>query len=265
MASNEGRDLNNTWTNDLQIHLRQLATTIGITLPLEIYTTLAVLFATLVLIFFVARTALRRKKADTILLVGLSGAGKTALFYQLRDGSVHNGTVTSMEPNIDSFILHSESSKPGKLKPVHVVDVPGHLRLRSKLDNFLTQAGGIVFLVDASDFMPNVRATAEYLCDVLSKAWVVKKKIPVLIVCNKMDKVTAHSTDFIRKQLEKEIDKLRVSRNVVSDADVTSEVTIGKEGEPFKFTQCINKVTIAESSVLTDRITDIQQFIREHV
>ena len=39
----------------------------------------------------------------------------------------------------------------------------------------------------------------------LTKAWVVKKKIPMLIVCNKMDKVTAHAPDFILKQLEKEM------------------------------------------------------------
>jgi signal recognition particle receptor subunit beta len=33
----------------------------------------------------------------------------------------------------------------------------------------------------------------------------VKKKVPVLLTCNKLDKVTAHSSDFIRKQLEKEM------------------------------------------------------------
>lgn len=30
---------------------------------------------------------------------------------QLRDGSSHQGTVTSMEPNEDTFVLHSESTK----------------------------------------------------------------------------------------------------------------------------------------------------------
>ena len=33
----------------------------------------------------------------------------------------------------------------------------------------------------------------------------MKKKIPVLIVCNKTDKVTAHTKEFIRKQMEKEM------------------------------------------------------------
>lgn len=33
----------------------------------------------------------------------------------------------------------------------------------------------------------------------------MKKKIPLLILCNKTDKVTAHSKDFIRRQMEKEM------------------------------------------------------------
>ena len=44
-----------------------------------------------------------------------------------------------------------------------------------------------------------------YLYDILTKSSVVKKKIPVLILCNKTDKVTAHTKEFIRKQLEKEM------------------------------------------------------------
>ena len=44
-----------------------------------------------------------------------------------------------------------------------------------------------------------------YLYDILTKATVVKKRIPVLIFCNKTDKVTAHSKEFIKKQLEKEV------------------------------------------------------------
>lgn len=44
-----------------------------------------------------------------------------------------------------------------------------------------------------------------YLYDILTKASVVKKKIPVLILCNKTDKVTAHTKEFIKKQMEKEV------------------------------------------------------------
>lgn len=51
----------------------------------------------------------------------------------------------------------------GKLKPVHVVDVPGHSCLRSKLEEFLPQAAGVVFVVDAVEFLPNSHAASEYV------------------------------------------------------------------------------------------------------
>lgn len=48
-----------------------------------------------------------------------------------------------------------------KIKPVHLVDVPGHSRLRPKLDEYLPKAAGIVFVVDALEFLPNCRAASE--------------------------------------------------------------------------------------------------------
>ncbi|KAL9239608.1 hypothetical protein vseg_013916 [Gypsophila vaccaria] len=227
----------------------------------QLYTAAAVLVLTILLSLILR--LVKRKKSNTIVLAGLTGSGKTVLFYQLRDGSSHQGTVTSMDPNEGTFVLHSETAK--KIKPVHLVDVPGHARLRPKLDEYLTQAAGLVFVVDALEFLPNCRAAAEYLYDILTKASVVKRKIPVLIVCNKTEKVTAHSSEFIRKQLEKEIEKLRASRTGVSDADMTSEYTLGVPGQAFAFTQCQNKVSLAEASALTGDISQVEVFIRERV
>ncbi|OIV94509.1 hypothetical protein TanjilG_25571 [Lupinus angustifolius] len=230
--------------------------------PAQLYVAAAIVIFTTVL--FLLRL-LKRAKANTIVLTGLSGSGKTILFYQLRDGSTHQGTVTSMEPNEGTFVLHGETTKKGKIKPVHIVDVPGHSRLRPKLDEYLPQAAGVVFVVDALDFLPNCRAASEYLYDLLTKGSIVKKKIPLLILCNKTDKVTAHTKEFIRRQLEKEIDKLRTSRSAISEADVTNEFTLGVPGEPFSFTQSSNKVTTAEASGLTGEISQLEEFIREYV
>ncbi|KAJ0982268.1 hypothetical protein J5N97_010523 [Dioscorea zingiberensis] len=229
----------------------------------QLYTAIAVVVATFLIV--VIYRILNRSRCNTVVLSGLSGGGKTILFYQLRDGTPHQGTVTSMEPNIGSFVLHSELEKKGKIKPIHLVDVPGHSRLRPMLDDFLPKAAGIIFVVDALDFLPNCRAAAEYLYDILTKSSVVRKKVPVLILCNKTDKVTAHSKEFIRKQLEKEIDKLRTSRTAVSSADVTNEYTLGVPSEVFTFSQCHNKVVVAESSGLTGEVSQVEQFIREHV
>ncbi|KAI4302104.1 hypothetical protein MLD38_037890 [Melastoma candidum] len=263
--------------------------------PEQLYVAIASLFVAS-LFFLLSIGIFCRKKSNTVLLTGLSGGGKTVLFYQLRDGSSHLGTVTSMEPNEGTFVLHSEATKKGKVKPVHVVDVPGHSRLRAKLDEFYPQAAGIIFVVDAMDFLPNCRSASEYLYDILTNAIVVKKKIPVQILCNKTDKVTAHTKEFIRKQLEKEIsnmlnafgfhiqvslvilnvarlfahslnnsDKLRASRSAVSAADIANDFTLGVEGEAFVFSQCPNKFTVAEAAGLTGEITQVEEFIRECV
>ncbi|KAL6567800.1 hypothetical protein OROGR_001468 [Orobanche gracilis] len=232
--------------------------------PTQLYAAIGVVLFT-VFLFLLIRL-FKRRSSNTVLLTGLSGSGKTVLFYQLRDGSSHQGTVTSMEPNEEIFVLHSETSKKRGIKPVHVVDVPGHSRLRPKLDEFLSQAAGIVFVVDAVEFLPNVRAVSEYLYDILTKTSVVKKKIPLLLLCNKVDKVTAHTKDFIKRQLEKEIDKLRASRTALSSADIpTNECALGLPGEPFSFSQCQNKVLVGEASGLGGRISQLEQFIREHV
>ena len=52
----------------------------------------------------------------------------------------------------------------------------------------------------------------------------------------------------------------------MSSADVSSEIYLGVEGEDlFNFTQCSNKITIAEVSALTGKVEQVEQFIREHV
>ncbi|KAJ4900828.1 signal recognition particle binding [Raphanus sativus] len=213
--------------------------------PTHLYATVGVLLFTTILLLLSIRLA-RRTKFNTVLLSGLSGSGKTVLFYQLLDGSSHQGTK-------------------GKIKHVHLVDVPGHSRLRPKLEEFLPQAAAIVFVVDALEFIHNCRAASEYLYDILTNANVVKKKIPVLLCCNKTDKLTAHTKEFIRKQMEKEIEKLRASRSAVSTADIANDFTIGIEGEVFSFSHCSNKVTVAEASGLNGETFQVQDFIREHI
>ena len=47
--------------------------------------------------------------------------------------------------------------------------------------------------------------------------------------------------------------------------DVSNDFTLGVEGEAFAFSQCYNKVTVAEASGLTGEISPVEQFIREHV
>ncbi|WVZ13199.1 hypothetical protein V8G54_017729 [Vigna mungo] len=108
----------------------------------------------------------------------------------------------------------------------------------------------------------SARQIQGYLYDLLTKGSVVRKKIPVLILCNKTDKVTAHTKEFIRRQMEKE---MYAFKSAISAADIANEFTLGVPGEPFSFTQCSNKVTAADASGLTGEISQLEEFIREHV
>ncbi|KAK8578043.1 hypothetical protein V6N13_046900 [Hibiscus sabdariffa] len=179
-----------------------------------------------------------------------------ALAEELRDGSSHQGTVTSMEPNESTFVLHSDSNKR-KAKIVRLVDVPGHSRLQPKLDEFLPHAAGIVFVVDSLEFLPNCGLASE-------RVW-SRRKFQFSSV---VTKVTAHSKEFIRKQMEKEMYDpgfiCPTCSNLLSfAADISNDFTLGVPGEAFSFSQCRNKVTVAESSGLTGEVAQVEQFIRE--
>lgn len=60
-------------------------------------------------------------------------------------------------------------------------------------------------------------------------------------------------------------DKLRQSRNAISAADIASDFTLGVQGVAFAFSQGQNRVTVAEASGLTGDISQVEEFIREHV
>ena len=158
-----------------------------------------------------------------MLLTGACGGGKTAMFQTLRSGEVFlDRTVTSMDVNEARIEVRSE--KLGKSKRARLVDLPGHPRLRAKLDRYANGAKAIVFVVDAVDFTSQRRAVAEHLFEILSHPAVQKRRCPIMIACNKSEKITAHPADFVRKRLEKEIEALRTTRGTLE------EDTVGESG-----------------------------------
>jgi len=145
---------------------------------------------------------------DCLLLVGASGAGKTALFSRLQDSSCFAGTTPSMAENVAQLALgHSR-------KTLRVVDLPGHPRLRSRLDSYARSAAALVFVVDGREgaFLPSVRDVAQCVLltkyvlerrekwltpgfalyrvclDVLTHAALAKRPPPLLLAVNKTDK-----------------------------------------------------------------------------
>ncbi|CAO2818775.1 unnamed protein product [Amaranthus hypochondriacus] len=91
-------------------------------------------------------------------------------------------------------------------------------RLRLKLVEYMSQVVGIIFVIDFLVLLTTCRSATEYWYDILSKASVVKKRIPVLIDCNKTEKSAAHSKEFICKQLKK---KIEVRFDVITSTRVT--------------------------------------------
>lgn len=109
-----------------------------------------------------------------------------------------------------------------------LIDTPGHGKLRHHaLENITNPQNlkGLIFLVDAASLSAGdegLRHTADYLHDVLlllqkrmsgAKAAKKLKEIPVLIAANKMDLFTALPAPLVKKSLEEEVAKVRISRS----------------------------------------------------
>ena len=204
--------------------------------------------------------------SSSVLLCGACGAGKTSLFQTLRAGTTFEGTVTSMSENEDRFAVEGKLGKKGVVsKQAHVVDLPGHPRLRAKLDKYVAGAKGVVFLVDAVDFTSQRRAVAEQLFDLLSNPVIQKRKVPILLACNKSEKITAHPVDFVRKRLEKEIEMLRTTCGTLEDTSggaAGGAIVMGREGEEFQFDHLVkNQVTAVGISVSDDDLAAVKEFI----
>ncbi|KAG0046519.1 hypothetical protein BGZ83_008319 [Gryganskiella cystojenkinii] len=208
----------------------------------------AVLIAlALVLLGLFAKTLLGSKKGskNTVLITGLPFAGKTTIHYLINyNKSVE--TVTSIKENEADVELI-----PGKA-PVHMVDIPGHERLRFKFTEFMPIARAIVFVVDSATVARQTRLLAEYLYDILANKFTQNEKLPILIACNKSDLLTAFKKERVQSLLEAEINKLRQTRTAAldtQDADGTDEnVFLGFEGQDFTFQDLENDVEFIECS-----------------
>lgn len=116
------------------------------------------------------------------------------------------------------------------------------------------------------------------LFDVLSHPVVTGRCLPVLLACNKADAGTkAHTVDFIRKRLEKELDQIRQTRGTLADqaenhssthASSSSYAVLGNSAPgTFTFAGLGAKgplVTCASvSAVDTGGVSDVEAFIRK--
>ncbi|KAI8920587.1 signal recognition particle receptor beta subunit-domain-containing protein [Entophlyctis helioformis] len=212
-----------------------------------------------------AATARRRGggKRDSLLLAGLCGSGKTALFFRLTRRQFL-ATCTSMQENVGQAVLDETDAKRST---VRVMDLPGHEKLRFKHDAAMASAKGILFVVDATACQPGdtpLRAAAEYLYDLLAHRDAMAVDVPVAVLCNKSDDELAAPPKRIQELLEHEIDELRKTRGASiagqggvtssgalandDDGDDSGRAFLGFEGEAFRFEHIPNDVVFVAVS-----------------
>ena len=160
------------------------------------------------------------KKRDSIVLCGQDGAGSTSAYLLLKNKSLGLGTVTSSienESEVEICVSSDRDAKEKRVK-VNVVDVPGHAKIRNRFyERFLPRAKGIVFFVDGVEFSTNKRDIADHLYNEILIDYdnVRRKRIPILIACNKTDKEACSPATFVKKRLESEIEMIRTTRDVM--------------------------------------------------
>ncbi|XP_050666204.1 signal recognition particle receptor subunit beta [Leptidea sinapis] len=198
----------------------------------------------------------RRHLRNSVLLTGLSEAGKTLLFVQLVY-SQYRQTFTSMIANVEDYITPKST--------LRLVDLPGQERLRNKyFDQYKNNAKAIVYVIDSVTIQKEIRDVAEYLYTILVDP-VIQSNCPALLVlCNKQDQPTAKGSLVIKSLLEKELNLVRITKSSQLesvDSTQTSNASIGKIGKDFEFSHLNCKVEFIECSANTgddDNPTDLK-------
>ncbi|KAK0410952.1 hypothetical protein QR680_005406 [Steinernema hermaphroditum] len=177
-------------------------------------------FVVAISILFVILRKCFSRKADTILLVGLNGSGKTVLFSRLINQSNVVSSYTSIVAN--EYIGYLTNNG----RSLRLVDYPGAERLRKQMFTKIcrSQRGtlrGIVMVVDSSTFGKQARDVAELLYDVLYETG---KSLPVVVACNKQDLAVSKSAQAVKGALEREIGLINSSREAALDATDGSDL-----------------------------------------
>ncbi|KAF9645119.1 hypothetical protein BDM02DRAFT_3189977 [Thelephora ganbajun] len=175
-----------------------------------------------VLLFTLITVLARRKSKSTrnsVLFVGAPDAGKTAILSSL---AFHQQLPTHASLQTNSSLI----TLPNVKKPVQVVDIPGHPRIRVQYRDYFNDAKAIVFVVDASTVSRNGAAVAEHLHQILHSFMSISpsQSSPALIILAHKSDLLASTTSSsstpadqmainrVRTILERELEKRRQSQ-----------------------------------------------------
>lgn len=210
------------------------------------------------LILLITYTILKKlfhKKEDKVLIIGPCGSGKTALFHRLIYNSYYH-TFTSMQINQHEYINNSK-----KGKKLILIDIPGHRFLSKKIDGYLKETSGVIYMIDASDFIDHIKEITEQIMQVFQNRYFKSKKIPFVIACNKSDYgFKCHSENFIMKKIEREINALLDSDSL--DVGMEEYKSFKKYYNQFLFENFKGQITVVKLSVESgDNVSNLHQFL----
>lgn len=192
----------------------------------------------------------RVKRGNAVLLMGLSGSGKTALWSKLIAGEAAETTVTSADANRETYFA-------GK-KVFELVDVPGFPRIRYQhFETLKNEVRAILFVVDSSTIQKDLRDAAEFLYVVLTEE--LARFWTIGILCNKQDQPLSKSTNFVRGALEKELTTLRMTRSSQLDSQSgTSRKSyhLGKKNKHFEFGDLPQEPAFLAGSVSDSKLVE---------
>lgn len=201
-----------------------------------------------------------KKRGDTVLLVGPCNGGKTTLFHRLKGSATCLGTVASMQENEGWCQVRND--KDLVVGSVRVLDLPGHPRLRSKLEQYLKDASAVVLIIDSADITPNKTEAAEDLFEVLTHPVVARRRVPVLLACNKADLETqAHSVEFCRRTIEKQLDAMRKTRLALGGDAGRAIGALGKPDKPLCLTALRSPISAASISAEKGDVAEVVRFL----
>jgi signal recognition particle receptor subunit beta len=218
-----------------------------------------------------------------VLLLGTVGAGKSTLFYWLRDGEFRE-THTSQKENAESFTPAALKNQQPSVPPRRFVDFPGHGSFKLQLPAYYPSASGIVFVVDqtlpdatALSLDPNARSTrlrtvSQQLFALLTNPTLVRRRVPILVACNTKNAKTAKSVKTesvasIQSALEALLTKSIRLQETVADIGTgedhqATELRLGRDDGDFKFSDATSPVTFVSYSV-DESAKDVVNFIRK--
>lgn len=208
-----------------------------------------VILALLVIIVSFLLTRRFRKTANVVLLVGLSEAGKTALFTKLIFNKPKK-SVTSLKEN--EATLDDLSLK--------LVDLPGAERLRPRLwEQYRDKARNVVFVVDSATVNSKLRDLCEYLYSLMSDPMIHKNKIGFTIACHKQDLPETMGRDEMKTILEKELTAIKETRKgqLGRTSEEETEDRLANLFHTDKISLDVLKVQLIETSV-----NNVDQLIR---